>query len=316
MIQDNRLGNTPRWYLNEPKDYHMRVPDEVRKCVVFLTWDRPVGDHFTHEWRGSAFLMSVPSERLPHVSYTYLVSAAHLFPSHGRMPFYVEVNMHDGQRREIGVGTALDWVRHPTDQTIDVAVLPWGPPSLEYDHTRLPVSMLLPDTLLEGNHPYGPESVGLGDEIFLSGLFAPAGPKANNVPIIRMGNIAMLPSGPVQVSEELDGESDVYLVEVHSLTAMSGSPVFVRATVPGGTGSLYLLGAMRGHWQTTAGRIGEIQIDDPDSSAPRLHTGIGLVTPAKKILEVLNQQALIEQRAQKDADQLRRNLPVMDSRAE
>jgi len=36
MILDTRLGNTPRWFLTPPKDYTMRVPDEIRDCVVFL----------------------------------------------------------------------------------------------------------------------------------------------------------------------------------------------------------------------------------------------------------------------------------------
>jgi hypothetical protein len=36
--QDYRLGNIPRPYVTDnKKDINMQIPDEIRKCVVFIT---------------------------------------------------------------------------------------------------------------------------------------------------------------------------------------------------------------------------------------------------------------------------------------
>jgi hypothetical protein len=37
MILDARLANTPKWYVNPPPGFNMRVPTEILKSVVFLS---------------------------------------------------------------------------------------------------------------------------------------------------------------------------------------------------------------------------------------------------------------------------------------
>lgn len=318
MIVDKRLGNTPRWFLTEPKDFHMRVPDTLRNSVIFLRCDKSVGGltpgQVVPQMLGTAFLVEVAGH-ITGVRYTYLVTAKHLFQKTGTAPIFAEVNTSSDGRKSLPIGTKRNWITHPTDSSIDVAVLPWSLPADEHQHECLPVSMFLPDALLKGIHPHGPESVGTGDEFFIVGMFSPAGPKASNVPMVRTGTIAMLSSEPIQVELERGSVTEIegYLVEVHSLTGMSGSPAFVRSMVPGGMGSLYLLGMMQGHWPIKASQIGEMELEEPNRlTEPTLHTGIGVVVPAKKILDVLNLQALRDQRAQGDEAVLRRNLPVLD----
>ena len=35
-ICDVRLANCPKWYLMPPRDINMRIPDNLKKCVVFI----------------------------------------------------------------------------------------------------------------------------------------------------------------------------------------------------------------------------------------------------------------------------------------
>ena len=77
MFHDTRLGNTPRWFFTRPRDWNMRVPDDVLKSVVFL--GRVLEKGSTREFRflGTGFFVSVPSS-LPDLAYVYLVTAQHV----------------------------------------------------------------------------------------------------------------------------------------------------------------------------------------------------------------------------------------------
>jgi hypothetical protein len=163
--------------------------------------------------------------------------------------------------------------------------------------------------------------IGIGDEVFLTGLFTHAKGREANSPICRVGTLAMLPNESINIGPP-EGFSDVYLIEAKSMGALSGSPVFVRAsyTVPAKaprfddrqswedrnpedfTGrpetvvheaDYLLLGLAHGHWK--------IPKEDIDSAKPllgrgELNIGIAVVVPASKILETLNHPQLIAQR--------------------
>ena len=69
-------------------------------------------------------------------------------------------------------------------------------------------------------------AIGVGDEVFLTGLFANHIGQQRNLPIIRVGNIALMPEEPVQHPSL--GPIDAYLIEARSIGGLSGSPVFVH----------------------------------------------------------------------------------------
>ena len=76
---DRRLGNTVQYYLSAREDIDMRVPDEVRQCVVFigLPVKLPNGQEGL-TFKGTAFFVGVPSESIQGWSYVYLVTAKHV----------------------------------------------------------------------------------------------------------------------------------------------------------------------------------------------------------------------------------------------
>jgi hypothetical protein len=154
------------------------------------------------------------------------------------------------------------------------------------------------------------EEIGLGEETIIVGLFASHHGNARNIPIVRIGNIAAMPEE--KVSTEI-GKIDAYLVEARSIGGLSGSPVFVNMGIMRDRGgvlevekrvdgkktvrAIYLLGLMHGHF------------DDKKNS---VNMGIGIVVPATKILEVINQEAVLKIEQEKRKRHASENMPAID----
>jgi hypothetical protein len=145
---------------------------------------------------------------------------------------------------------------------------------------------------------------GIGDEVYISGLFTKLTETAKNQPVLRTGNIAMMPDEKIDFPSI--GLIDAYLIETRSIGGLSGCPVFARHTVSTplteekdgppigrhkrlyGGGSSYLLGSMIGHWQ--------IPKDFDPTLSEAVNMGLSAVVPLYKILEVVNRQELVEMR--------------------
>jgi hypothetical protein len=216
-------------------------------------------------------------------------------------PPYILVNGVDGRPTHI-TNFGPQWFYHPTDANADVAILEIAEQS-NVDNLAVPTGDFVTQLDVETR-----ESVDIGDEVFVTGLFTPAPGQNRNMPLVRHGNVAMIPDEQIQT--EL-GFSDVYLVEGRSIGGLSGSPAFVRRTetfkiVNDGRvsevwcpGPFKLLGLMHGHWE-----IRESDINNPLIQHDRKHgvnLGIAIVTPASKILDILNEPALQTIRALGDA---------------
>jgi len=91
---------------------------------------------------------------------------------------------------------------------------------------------------------------------------------------------------------------EAYLIESRSIGGLSGSPAFVRQTVPGGMGSFYLLGLMHGHWDIPPEQKNDLLMSGDYFG--RVNMGIAIVITAKKILEVLYHPELVERRQKSD----------------
>jgi hypothetical protein len=125
-----------------------------------------------------------------------------------------------------------------------------------------------------------------------------------NIPIVRHGNLAMLPDERIQTRY---GFAEVYLIEARSI---SGSPVWVRETIElrakrddgrdvllRGPGEMKLLGVMQTHWD-----VDEKDLNKYDALHSRtgVNLGVAVVVPAKKILDVINLPEIVSLR--KDAE--------------
>jgi len=295
----NRFPASPLVAYRIKRDGPLRVPDLLLNSIGFVA--EVLGPDLSVESLdpiATAFVVSVPSEGIPSARYFYAVTATHVFKTPGARTVII-VNKKGG-----GVTTLTlfpRWFRHP-DKNVDVAVTP-----IAFDPTAEVSGFDAEDFFDETRNS---ENVGPGDEVFFPGLFTPAPGIERIIPMVRHGNVAMIPRQQIQTG---DGYTDLYLVEARSIGGLSGSPVFVRETVVlpvarhdetkammHGLGKFKLLGLIQGHWDVDESKINQAHVShDPKRG---VNMGIAKVVPSKKILETINAPEI---RAIRDSDEVR-----------
>lgn len=298
----------------------MRVSDLITSGVVFLA----VKDDGRERMAGSAFFVGVPSDAHVDRTYGYLVTARHCVEkakTYGSL--FVRINRRtvsgfrtpegakytseelaaqvgDAELIEIESGSWPSWVYHE-DEENDVAVLPFMPSQNEFNFviTREQESFATDDVIAR-------EAIGIGDDIMVVGLFTSHHGRATNLPIVRGGIIAAMPHEPIQ-DPNSGSFYDAYLAEVRSVGGLSGSPVWVvinPARVKPGSHQqeyrlhFYLLGLIRGHWKKDDEWLSDFAGGEEES----LNTGISIVTPIQKVIDVLHSDELVAQRRKSDLE--------------
>ena len=291
MVVIQALGGSTKGKAN------MHVPEEVRQCTVFLARRTPTGDVV---FLGSAFFISLPANDplLEGMNFRYLVTAKHVVDAVGGDDIWIRANTKDGKSGLVPT-KGSQWWKHPTDEKVDVAVIGWLPPST-VAYTHVPLTMFLTEEIIRE------KQIGTGDEVFLTGLFAHLSGSQRNLPIVRMGNIAMMPDEPIPTSM---GFIDGYLIEARSIGGLSGSPVFARTSVPGAGGMTYLMGLMHGHWDIPP----ENKNDTVDATGANqaVNMGIAIVVPTTKILEVIDQKDLVDDRKRQEEKEIEKRISTI-----
>jgi hypothetical protein len=283
----------------------MRVPNKARKSVIFIG---SVDDAGLFTPRATAFLVLTHSKGDDR-AFPAVVTAEHVI---SRMQtkgheIYCRLNMIDGSALVESLEPAKRW-GHPESATTatDVAVAPFGIDLNTVDHDYIP----LPEYAWDEGSPFKRREFGLGDEVFIVGLFKSHYGKQRNEPIIRIGNIAAMPHEPVHT--KYAGDIEAHLIEARSIAGLSGSPVFVNVPETLPIGSFIpdprykvdpedinwmrynFLGLMHGHFDLVS-MTEDSAANDADQSRG-INTGIGVVVPARKVLETLYQSGLKEWR--------------------
>jgi hypothetical protein len=255
-----------------------RFPTEVTECVAFIGIAEPTEgtpSAFKYRPAGTAFFLEVPSERIADGRFVFLVTAKHVAVNLEGRPFGVRLNTHEGGATVATGDATVRWWLHP-DPTVDIAMIQWGPPA-QIKRKHIPLGMVLTE------EARGASSIDVGDEVYVTGLFVHHFGTHQNQPIVRTGNIAMVPTEPVMTSI---GGMRAYLIESRSIGGLSGSPVFVREPREVGFGLLRLLGVVHGHWDIPPEAKND-GLDFAVNVASAVNMGIAIVTPAERILEVL-----------------------------
>jgi len=115
-----------------------------------------------------------------------------------------------------------DWFFHPTDSNVDVAVMP-----ISFRGRQVNQNFL--STAAFATAAASSARIGIGEEVFITGLFTSHFGKKKNIPIVRVGNIAAMPDEPIKTKL---GLVEGYLIEARSLGGLSGSPVFALTVEP------------------------------------------------------------------------------------
>jgi len=294
-------------YIGEPA---MPLTDHYPRTVLFVGRER-AGDsgQIEHRIEGTAFLVRVSSVSLPHLSYNYAVTAAHVVD--GDAESFVRVPVED---RLIDLQVP-EWISH---RKHDVAVAPIVlPPRHKCSSTHL-------SDFIDDNHwrladdyfgrPFDPE---LGELVyFISLLGKIEAMTESNIPMVRSGTLGRLWQDHLPVQRTpADAEKHItaHLIDCRSFAGFSGSPCYVQqsqaAFREASNGNLNLenfertalLGLIGGHfddWQKASDAQAEGNISD--NIKARVSTGVGYVIPAEFIRETLMHEDLVEARRKGD----------------
>jgi hypothetical protein len=214
---DTRLGGLEQYSIGEPEDFRLRVPDSLKTCICFLCVRKSAGDDSAYSYGGTGFFVSVPSELSPDLSHGYVLTARHnIEKAQQAGDLFLRINSKDGPVRYVKVSG--EWL-YPENEAADVAVLKI-PDVRGTEATALPLEMFVTDQVIKQR------GIGIGDDLFITGLFTQHYGTQRNLPILRTGIIAAMPDEPLRdVNSGL--EYKAYLAEVRSIGGLSGSPVFV-----------------------------------------------------------------------------------------
>jgi hypothetical protein len=279
----------------------MPLTKDYEKAATLLL--RAAGDG-APSLAGTGFAVMLDSDTFgPDLKHVYLVTAGHVVQ--GTQPVYARVRLLAGSLRDQRID---NWV-HPPRYDIAVAPLQDDP---EVDGIAIPVETFT-------------DEASLGDIVFFVGLLRNLAPMADaGVPIVRSGTVGRMwqdgiPARTGLTSTELTG----HLIDCRAYQGMSGAPCFVQHSIPvlvpvigsadpgERTWSMQhvtlFFGMIAAHFDDyetllppTAGGAA------PEGVRSRVHTGVGVVTPASFIREALDDEELFELRREADRQEATR----------
>jgi hypothetical protein len=286
-LLDNRGGAPPSYVLLEEGTRLMRISDRMKRMAVFLFFDRE-GERRP---AGTGFLVGWPVPDHPEFPHSMMLTAKHVIAGIDQYSDDKKVWMRLNTE-----GGGATWFESRTEQWLDLTsgvdcvALPWWPEGpthgLEITQWHLHEGVATKEEMDR-------EGLGIGDEVFMVGLFRNHVGRDRNEPIIRVGNIAALPADPIHT--RAFGNMRAILIEARSIGGLSGSPVFVHMgfqRVEGGRVKTYdgerpfrLLGLIHGHWDAM-----ETEPDMAEAvpwAGEKVNMGIAIVTPIEEVLNVL-----------------------------
>lgn len=143
----------------------------------------------------------------------YIVTNEHVVRRAGDTPT-LRINTRNG-KTEILKTAQDDWVKHPDGDDLAVFEIVFRP---EHDV----ISVGLEDFVPKNKLPYW---IGVGTETLMVGRFQSHDGKQRNTPVVRYGNIAMMPKEPIELPDS-GIKQECFLVEMRSIPGASGSAVF------------------------------------------------------------------------------------------
>jgi hypothetical protein len=257
---------------------------------------------------GTGFFVTIPSATYPeHYHHAYAVTNHHVaLGARGKRPCpVVRVNKLSGPP-EVFPFDDTEW------QFIgggpDVAVVP-----ITLNLNQLKVSAIAAASFFLTAAEIAEHEINAAEDVFMLGRFIDYDGIEENLPSMRFGNISMM-AAKVQQTTGYSGNS--YVVDMHSRTGFSGSPVFVYRTagsifakpnrIMGGGHFMKLLGILWGQfpeeWDLKdRGHAQSATVPVLDGKTIKGMSGMSLVCPAAEIWRVLNMPDLKKHREQVDA---------------
>jgi len=284
----------------------MLLIERALKCVVFIgKVSDPAG--FTFTPLGTGFIYSAFHE---DTRFDYIVTCHHVIKLFEGDKVWIRVNLKNGESSTFSV-LKDSWVHDPL-QDISILSHPIGELA---DVTRIVErDIITKETIKE-------REIWPGELTFSVGLFTSHYDTIHNMPIVRMGNIAAFPEDKIFTDT---GHVKGYLIETHSIGGLSGSPVFINRSSWGSIAEMkdyhvhcMCLGMMRGRLNTQDAN----DVVAGNSVADTINTGIGIVVPAKVIMNFIKDRPEFVEQREETVEQLKKKthfrptaaIPVADN---
>jgi len=199
----------------EPK-HRAIIPFKFLDCSLYLYPTVAAAQAGEHTG-GSGCVVAVPLHNDPDtdVATVYAVTNSHVVRSEQGGSTVVRVNRKDGGFDALPLDPD-SWIHH--GDGADIAVAPMTLDEGTHRYTSIgPWTFVTPEQ---------PMWFGVGADTVMVGRFVTHEGRQRNIPAARFGNVSVLPYEPVRVG--LGGlAQERFLVEEHSFSGYSGSPVFV-----------------------------------------------------------------------------------------
>jgi len=175
---------------------------------------------------GSGFIVRHDGEPSPYVFGNrgvqhYAVTNWHVACEEGAS--VIRLNTKDGGTDVVELGPE-DW--HFLPGKYDIAVAP-----LTIDEKVHVASAISTQSFFQPIPNWGRDHmVGVGDDVFMIGLFVDHDGLTTNIPSARFGNISMLPNPRATIRQPTGYDGESFVIDMHSRTGFSGSPVYVYRT--------------------------------------------------------------------------------------
>jgi len=183
--------------------------------VVFFLYQSVEDAQNGRKFGGTGFLVSLPTPWPGH-SHDYAITNWHVAIQGGAS--VIRLNTMDGQTEILEFGPE-DWYFIPKFH--DIAALPL---SIKPHHK----AKILEDSFLSTEEFLSEKEIGPGDDVMMIGRFVDYDGIQTNKPAIRFGHISMADAS-IRQPNGFDGGS--FVIDMHSRTGFSGSPVFVYRTL-------------------------------------------------------------------------------------
>jgi hypothetical protein len=274
---------------------HPLFSRQVKK-IIAIVYTICEGDPQTYE--GTAFFVLKEDSRLGNNrAFGYLVTNKHVAEPHIEtgQPCkvtnqVVRVNSKTPDPatggRNIFFTNNMQWT-YPTDDAIDLAVIPFMPDQTKCDVEAIPMSMFATRDIVEK------ENIAEGDSVLYTGFFYQFPGSLQIEPIIRQGIIAMIPDEPIPTTLGKLGRA--YLADAHVFGGNSGSPMFVN--IGGDRNGMLTVGAR----YLLLGVVSGLEPEETDVALKPVTTysgkigansGVSFIVPEDQVSDLINGTAL------------------------
>jgi hypothetical protein len=193
-----------------------KIPERVLDSTFYLFRTKAEAEA-GHDIGGTGFFVGLPSVVRPGLLHIVAVTNYHVAISGAAS--VVRLNRIDG-----GVDAfetePTEWIYDPSGY--DAAILPWPASVDQHRVTCITQTIFAHKGRIHG-HDIGP-----GDDVFMVGRFVDHDGGATNIPAVRFGHISIMPQPILQRN---GASPPSYVIDMHSRSGFSGSPVLVYRTI-------------------------------------------------------------------------------------